>query len=76
MGTIDPSGLYTAPASLPSVPVIVRVSSQADPSKAAVAGVVVQAPTPPGAYDVTVIATQGSGSAALSRLLTVHLTVK
>jgi hypothetical protein len=55
---------------------MVRVSSQADPSKAAAASVVVQAATPPGRYDVTVVATEGSGSTALSRLLTVHLTVQ
>ena len=76
MGTISSSGLYKAPAALPSVPVTVRVSSQADPSKAAAASVVVQAATPPGTYDVTVVATEGSGSGALSRLLTVRLTVQ
>ena len=72
MGTISSSGLYRAPASLPSVPVVVRVSSQADPSKAAVANVVVQALTPAGAYDVTAVATQGSQTNVAS----VHLDVK
>jgi hypothetical protein len=76
MGTISSSGLYRAPAALPSVAVVVRASAQADPSKAATASVVVQAPTPPGVYDVTVSATEGSGSSALTRLLTLHLTVR
>jgi hypothetical protein len=76
MGTITSSGLYRAPAALPSVAVVVRASAQADPSKAATASVVVQAPTPPGVYDVTVTATEGSGRSALSRLLTIHLTVR
>jgi hypothetical protein len=75
-GTISSLGLSRAPGNLPSVPVVVRASAQADPSKAAAARVVVQAVTPVGAYGVTVTATEGSGGASLSRLLTIHLTVQ
>jgi hypothetical protein len=76
VGRVDTSGLYTAPATLPTTPVSVRATALADTTKSAAASVTVQARTPAGSYNVTVTATEGSGGTALSRALTVHLTIQ
>ncbi len=48
MGTITSSGVYTAPAAVPSPnPVTVTATSQADPSKSASASVTITSPPPP-----------------------------
>ena len=48
-GTVSASGLYTAPASLPSpATATVRATSVADPTKSASATVTITDPTPPG----------------------------
>jgi hypothetical protein len=61
-GTIDATGLYTAPAVVPSPnnPVIVTAVAQADVTKSGSATVTLKAPTPSGTYTVTVTATAGS----------------
>jgi hypothetical protein len=76
LGRVDPSGLYTAPATLPTTPVSVRATALADTTKSAAASVTVQAHTPAGSYNVTVTATEGSGGTALSRALTVQLIIQ
>jgi hypothetical protein len=61
-GTIDATGLYTAPAVVPSPnnPVIVTAVAQADVTKSGSATVTLKAPTPSGTYTVTITATAGS----------------
>lgn len=58
-GTISGAGLYTAPAALPGTPVTVGAVSQADSTKSGTASVTVLAPTPSGAFPITVTATLG-----------------
>lgn len=45
-GTIDASGHYTAPAKVPTTPVVIDAVSAADPTKTATANVTVQNPAP------------------------------
>jgi hypothetical protein len=60
-GTIDATGLYTAPAVLPSpASVTVVATSSADASKSGSATVNLQTPTPAGVSAVTVTVTEGS----------------
>jgi hypothetical protein len=61
-GTIDPTGMYTAPGVVPSPnnPVMVTAVSQADVTKSGSATVTLKAPTPSGTYSVTITATAGS----------------
>jgi hypothetical protein len=69
-GTIDSSGLYTAPAA-PGTDTVAAIS-QADPTKLATAAVTVKALTPSGTYPITVTASSGSLSHAVSVTLTVQ----
>lgn len=70
-GTINTSGLYTAPASVPSPATFTVVAtSQVDTSKSGSATVTIQPSTPFGTFTVTVQGLAGS----LSR--TTHLTLK
>jgi hypothetical protein len=59
-GTISNSGLYTAPASMPTGPVTVTATAQADSTKSASATVTLKAATASGAYPVTVTVTEGT----------------
>ncbi len=60
-GTIDATGMYTAPAALPSPSnVTVVATSAADPTKSGAATVNLQTPTPAGTYPITVTVTEGS----------------
>jgi hypothetical protein len=60
-GTIDPnSGLYTAPATVPSGTVTVTATSAADTSKTGTATVNIQTPTAAGAYPITVTVSEGA----------------
>ena len=71
-GTIDQTGLYTAPSAVPAGPVTVTATSQADTTKSGNATVDIQTPTKAGAYTVTVSATEGS---IVSQPTTLILTV-
>ena len=63
-GTIDGSGNYTAPATVPSpAAVTVAATSQADPSKSGAGTVNIQTPTALGTFNVTVTATEGTSIA-------------
>jgi len=73
-GTIDATGLYTAPAAVPN-PATVTVSavSQADLTKSASAAVTIQSqPTPSGTYTIAVTATAGSSSQSTTARLTIQ----
>jgi len=72
-GTIDATGLYTAPASVPN-PANVTVSavSQAESSKVGSAPVTVLTPTGSGTYTITVTAVSGSLSHSSQLTLTVQ----
>ena len=60
-GTIDASGNYTAPATVPSPATFnVTAVSQADTTKSGNASVTIQTPTPAGMSTVTVTVTEGS----------------
>ena len=61
-GSIDASGLYTAPPALPNPnsPVTVTATSAADTSKSGSATVNLLTPTPAGTYPITVTVTEGS----------------
>jgi hypothetical protein len=61
VGTIDGTGLYTAPGVVPT-PANVTVSaiSQADVTKSGSAIMSIKSPTPSGTYTVTITATVGS----------------
>jgi hypothetical protein len=69
-GTINSSGLYTAPAA-PGVDTVAAVS-QADSTKVATTSVTVKALTPSGTYPITVTASSGSLSHSVSVTLTVQ----
>jgi hypothetical protein len=60
-GTIDATGMYTAPAAVPS-PATVTVSAvaQADVTKSGMAMMTIETPTPVGTYPITVTATAGN----------------
>ena len=73
-GTVDPNGLYTAPAVMPN-PSSVTVSaiSQADVTKSASAAVTIQSqPTPSGTYTIAVTANAGTSSQSTTATLTVQ----
>jgi hypothetical protein len=72
-GTVDATGLYTAPATVPS-PASATVSavSQANASKSGSAGVIVLTPTASGTYTITVNAVSGSLSHSTQLTLTVQ----
>ncbi|HEX6501936.1 MAG TPA: hypothetical protein VF011_01725 [Terriglobales bacterium] len=71
-GTVDGTGLYTAPAAVPNpATVSVGAVAQADPSKSASATVTVLPSTPFGTYTITVTASSGS----ISRKTTTTLKV-
>jgi len=58
--TITNAGLYTAPNSVPSGPVTITATSQADGSKVGNATVNIQTPTPAGTYPITVTVIEGT----------------
>jgi len=72
-GTIDSTGLYTAPATLPNPnsAITVTATSQADASKSGTATVNLQVPTPAGTYPITVTVTE----AGTTHTTTFNLTV-
>jgi hypothetical protein len=73
VGTIDTTGMYTAPATVPSPnPVAVSAVAQADVTKSDSAMVTVKTPTPAGTYTVTVTATAGTVSQTTTAVLTVQ----
>ncbi|HWX92089.1 MAG TPA: hypothetical protein VNY29_05605 [Terriglobales bacterium] len=73
VGTIDTSGLYTAPATVPSPnPVTVSAVSQADGTKSDSAMVTIKTPTPSGTYTVTVSATGGGTTQTTTAVLMVQ----
>jgi hypothetical protein len=59
-GTISDTGLYTAPATVPSGAVTVTSTSVADTSKFGTATVNIQTPTAAGAYPITVTVSEGA----------------
>jgi hypothetical protein len=72
-GTIDGSGNYTAPATVPSPSTVtVTATSTADASKTGTAIVSIQTPTTLGTFNVTVTATEASISKQDSVTLTVQ----
>jgi hypothetical protein len=72
-GTIDNTGVYTAPAAVPSPPsVTVTAVSQADVTKSGAASVIIQSPTPAGTYTVTVTAMVGSVTQSTTVVLMVQ----
>jgi len=72
-GTIDPTGLYTAPAVVPNPPTVtVSAVSQADVTKSASATVAIQASTPSGTFVVSVVATAGTVSQTTTATLTIQ----
>jgi hypothetical protein len=72
-GTIDSTGLYSAPAAVPN-PASVTVSavSQADVTKSGSAAVTIQTPTPSGTFTITVKATAASITQNTSATLVVQ----
>ena len=72
-GTIDGSGMYTAPVTLPTPTNFnVTAAAQADPTKTADAGVFLQTPTASGTYPITIMVTEG----AVQHSTTLNLTVQ
>jgi subtilase family serine protease len=59
-GTINSTGLYTAPATVPAGSVTVTATSAADATKTGNATVNIKTPTPSGPYTVTVTVSEGS----------------
>jgi hypothetical protein len=73
VGTIDTTGLYTAPGTVPSPnPVAVSAVSQADVTKSDSAAVTIKTPTPAGTYTVTLTATAGTTTQTTTAVLTVQ----
>ena len=70
-GTIDPSGVYTAPTVAPGLPgsVTITATAQADPSKAGSAVETLTPATIPGTY-VNILVTAADNSASLSNPVT------
>jgi hypothetical protein len=61
VGTIDATGNYTAPASVPNPATFnVTAVAQADSTKTGNASVTIQTPTPSGPYPITVTVSEGS----------------
>jgi hypothetical protein len=72
-GTISNTGLYTAPASVPTPAQFnVTAVAQADTSKSGSALVTVAAPTPSGNYTVTITATSGGATHTTTAVLIVE----
>jgi hypothetical protein len=72
VGTIDATGLYTAPATVPNpAGVTVSAVSQADVTKSDSAAVTIKTPTPSGTYTVTLTATAGTTTQTTTAVLTV-----
>ena len=74
VGTVDSTGLYTAPSVVPTanLPIAVSAISQADVMKSDTAMVTIKAPTPSGTYTVTVTATVGSLTQSTTAVLVVE----
>jgi hypothetical protein len=73
VGTIDTTGMYTAPATVPSPnPVAVSAVSQADATKSDSAMVTIKTPTPAGTYTVTLTATAGTVTQTTTAVLMVQ----
>jgi subtilase family serine protease len=70
-GTIDSSGLYSAPTAVPAGAVTVTATSQADPTKSGSATVNIKTPTPAGTSTVTVTVTEGTVTHTTTFSLTV-----
>ena len=72
-GSVDTSGLYTAPATVPNPATVqVTATSQADAAKSGSAAVNILTPTTLGTFTVTVTATEGGVSHAQAVTLTVQ----
>jgi len=71
-GTIDSSGLFTAPATVPTGAIAIAATSQANSSSSGTASVSIKTPTPAGTNPVTLSTAQGSGP---SQSTTFNLTV-
>ncbi len=72
-GTIDNTGLYTAPGAVPNpATVTVTAVAQADVTKSGAAIVTIQSPTPTGTYAVTITATVGSVTQTTTAALVVQ----
>jgi hypothetical protein len=72
-GSIDATGLYTAPATVPNpANVTVTATALADATKSGSGKVNIQTPTTLGTFTVTVTATEGSVSHSQPVTLTVH----
>jgi subtilase family serine protease len=71
-GTITSSGLYTAPASLPSSTSVTVTATSANPGTPGSATVNLRTPTPSGTYPVTVTAMEGSAAHITTFNLTVN----
>ena len=74
VGTVDSTGLYTAPSVVPTanLPIAVSAISQADVMKSDTAMVTIKAPTPSGTYTVTITATVGSLTQSTTAVLVVE----
>jgi subtilase family serine protease len=71
-GTITSSGLYTAPASLPSSTSVTVTATSANPGTPGSATVNLRTPTPSGTYPVTVTVMEGSAAHTTTFNLTVN----
>ena len=74
-GTIDVSGLYTAPATVPAATVSVTATAVTDASKSASAAVNILTPTPAGSSAITVTVTEATQPQA-QHTTGFHLTVQ
>jgi hypothetical protein len=74
VGTVDSTGLYTAPSAVPApnVPLMVSAISQADVTKSDTATVTIKSPTPSGPYTITITATVGSLTQSTTATLVVE----
>jgi hypothetical protein len=72
VGTVDPTGLYTAPGAAPGAAVSVSAVSQADSTKFASANVTINSPTPNGGYTIIVTAMLGGIQHTIPVVLTVQ----
>jgi len=72
MGTIDGSGMYTAPPVTSTSAATVTAVALADVTRSASATVTIQAPTASGSYTLTIMATSGSQSQSTTAILNVQ----
>jgi hypothetical protein len=74
VGTVNSTGLYTAPSVVPTpnVPITVSAISQADVTRSDTAMVTIKPPTPSGTYTVTITATVGSLTQSTTAVLVVE----